>query len=229
MRIRGIVVDFRRILRLGSEFGEMKDYLIDNSVFGEGSILGVFDGHSNEIYERCEDGSSMIVKRISGMKSMERLKIEVEQQLNLSHPCILGPIGFIFDPEARMSRELKIVKLYSEGNSLSEVISQNPVWWTATAKAKAIAGIVLSLRFAHSFGLIHGHLSSKTIVFDLNHRIEITDFYPNDLENGEGGKETSVFSDEGWSPDADIRGFASILFEAMKSRLAKKFWMFVHR
>jgi hypothetical protein len=54
-----------------------------------------------------------------------------------------------------------------EENSLSEAISMNPVWWTPTAKAKvkAIAGIVLGLRFAHSFGLIHGHLNSKYIVF----------------------------------------------------------------
>jgi tRNA A-37 threonylcarbamoyl transferase component Bud32 len=48
------------------------------------------------------------------------------------------------------------------------------MWWTATAKA--VAGIALSLRFAHSLGLIHGHLTSKNICFDIDHRIQITGF-----------------------------------------------------
>jgi hypothetical protein len=114
------------------------------------------------MYERSEDGSLVIVNSKKGFESKESLKIEIEKQLNLFHRCILSPIGFIFDSESReltVSRELKIVGLYSEGSSLTEVISANPIWWTATAKAKAVAGIVLSLRFAHSLGLIHGHLN----------------------------------------------------------------------
>jgi serine/threonine protein kinase len=133
--------------------------------------------------------------------------------LNLLHPCILSPIGFIFDRELRISGELKIVGLYSEGSSLSEVISENPIWWTTTAKAKAVAGIVLSLRFAHSLGLIHGHLTSTNIRFDMDHRIQITNFCRIGLEVGENEKEKGVLSSEGWSPDQDIREFALILFE----------------
>jgi hypothetical protein len=98
---------------------------------------------------------------------------------------------------------------------LAEVISTNPVWWTATAKAKAIAGIVLALRFAHSLGLIHGHLNSNHIHFDVdvNDRIEITDFYLIDHEVAANEKDTDVLSSEGWSLDSDIRGFVSILIE----------------
>jgi hypothetical protein len=96
---------------------------------------------------------------------------------------------------------------------LSEVISENPIWWTATAKAKAVAGIVLALRFAHSLGLIHGHLNTKNICFDLDHRIQITEFCGIGLEVGENEKEKGVLSSEGWSPDQDICEFALILFE----------------
>jgi serine/threonine protein kinase len=96
---------------------------------------------------------------------------------------------------------------------LAEVISENPIWWTATAKAKAVAGIVLSLRFAHSLGLIHGHLNSKNIRFDLDHRIQITDFYWIGLEICESEKDKDILSGERWSPHLDVRGFASILFE----------------
>jgi serine/threonine protein kinase len=158
----------------------------------------------------------VIVNSKNGFESKESLKIEIENQLNLSHPCILSPIGFIFGSELRestVSRELKIVGLYSESSLLSEVISENPIWWTATAKAKAAAGIVLSLRFAHSLGLIHGHLNSQNIRFDLDHRIQITDFYRIGLEVCENEKERDILSNEKWSPHLDVRGFGLILFE----------------
>jgi serine/threonine protein kinase len=168
------------------------------------------------MYERSDDGSLVIVNSKNGFESKESLMVEIENQLNLLHPCILSPIGFIFGPESRelaVSRELKIVGLYSEGSSLTEVISDNPIWWTATAKAKAVAGIVLGLRFAHSLGLIHGHLSSKNIRFDLEHRIEITDFYWIGLEVCESEKDRDILSNERLSPHLDVRGFGLILFE----------------
>jgi hypothetical protein len=105
------------------------------------------------------------------------------------------------------------VEFHSEGNSLSEVISLNPMWWTATAKVKAVAGIVLSLRFAHAFGLIHGHLSSEHIAFHVDHRFQITNSCFNRLADEESEKGADVFSGERWSPDPDVRGFTSILFE----------------
>jgi hypothetical protein len=49
-----------------------------------------------------------------------------------------------------------MVELAVEGGSLAEVLVTKPEWWTSTAKAKAVAGFALGLRFAHSFGLIHG-------------------------------------------------------------------------
>jgi serine/threonine protein kinase len=158
----------------------------------------------------------VIVNSKNGIESKESLMHEIENELNLSHPCILSPIGFIFGPESSeltVSGELKIVGLYSEGNSLAEVISENPIWWTATAKAKAVAGIVLSLRFAHSLGLIHGHLNTTNICFDMDHRIQITNFCRMGLEVSESEKDGDILSGERWSPDLDARGFALILFE----------------
>jgi serine/threonine protein kinase len=213
LRQSGLKVDFRRILRVDSEFGVLNDYLIDLSVFETRSIHSELYVILSEIYQRCEDGSSVIVKSVNGMNSTEGLKNEIENLLNLSHPCILSPIGFIIGRESRMSEDFKIVRLYVEEKSLSEVISVNPVWWTSTAKAKAVVGIVLGLRFCHSLGFIHGHLNSKNIVFDVDHRFQITDFYPTDLRFGANVSAGGVLSDERWSVDADIRGFASILFE----------------
>jgi serine/threonine protein kinase len=95
----------------------------------------------------------------------------MENLLNLRHPCIAAPIGFVVPIESGRPQELKIVRLYLEGCSLSEILSINPIWWTSTVKAKAVTGIVLALRFAHSFRLVHGHLTGNNILFDSDHCI----------------------------------------------------------
>jgi serine/threonine protein kinase len=89
---------------------------------------------------------------------------EIQNLINLRHPCIASPIGFVLPIESGSLQELKIVRLYSEHCSLAEVLVVRPVWWTSTVKAKAIAGIVLDLRFAHSLGLLHGHLTASNIL-----------------------------------------------------------------
>jgi hypothetical protein len=76
---------------------------------------------------------------------------EDDKLLNLRHFCRASPIGFVLPDALSESQELKIVRLYVERISLSEVISTNPVCWTS--KAKAGAGI-------------HGHLNSRNICLD---------------------------------------------------------------
>jgi serine/threonine protein kinase len=112
--------------------------------------------------------------------------------------------------------------MYLEGCSLLKVISVNPHWWTSTVKAKAVAGIVLGLRFAHSLGLVHGHLTTSNILFELDHCIQIVDFKRIDLEVDENEREDETrpggFSREEWAMDKDIQAFASILFELVFGR-----------
>jgi serine/threonine protein kinase len=106
---------------------------------------------------------------------------------------------------------------YFEDCSLVEVLRVNPIWWTSTGKAKAIASIVLGLRFAHSLGLIHGHLTVNNILFDSDYCIQIVDFNRIVLEVGENESEEVTqladFSGEGWTLAKDIQAFTSILFE----------------
>jgi hypothetical protein len=147
---------------------------------------------------------------------------EVENMINLQDPCIAGSIGFVLSIESVNPPELKIIRFYSECYSLAEVVSVNPVWWISTVKAKMIAGIVLGLRFAHSHGLLRGHLSTGNIVFDCEHCIQIVDFEPKLLEFGENGSEERTqlgdFLGEGWTPEKDIQVFASILLEIIVGR-----------
>jgi hypothetical protein len=199
----------------------LEDYIVNLSVFEEQSIIGESDEFRNEIYDRLEDNFLVFVKSKPVSENVKELRIEkeVENLINLRHPCISAPIGFVFGIESGIGRELKIVRMYLEGCSLLEVVSVNPVWWTSTVKAKAIAGIVLGLRYSHSLGLIHGHLTLNNILFDPDHCVQIIDFHPIALELGEMEMESAEvtqlvgFSGEGWTPEKDIAVFASVLFE----------------
>jgi hypothetical protein len=143
----GIEIDFRRIQRVGFDVSCLRDYVVNLSVFEERSIISDSEEVPNEISHRIEDEFGVSVKLILLLETVEKSEIEneLEKLINLRHPCIAGPIGFVFPIESDSLRELKIVRLYLEGCSLLEVFSINPMWWTSTVKAKAVAGIVLSL------------------------------------------------------------------------------------
>jgi hypothetical protein len=140
-----------------------------------------------------------------------QIEHDIEKLMNLRHLCIAARIGFVFPIESGSRRELKIIRLYFEGCSLLEVVSVNPVWWASTVKAKTFAGIVLGLRFAHSLGLVHGHLTGSNILFDFNHCIQIVDFdavflkvREIEMENEEGAQLVG-FSGERWTWEKDLR------------------------
>jgi serine/threonine protein kinase len=198
------------------------DYIVNVSIFEERSIICDSDEVRNEIYHRTEDEFLVFMKSkpLLGNVSESTIEHEIENLINLRHPCIAAPIGFVFPMESGNRLEFKIVRLYLEGYSLLEVISVHPLWWTSTVKAKVVAGLVLGLRFAHSLGLVHGHLTGNNILFDSDHCIQIVDFNPivlhiGEMENGSGsgsgnedGTQLVGFSRKGWTPDRDIEGFA---------------------
>jgi hypothetical protein len=78
--------------------------------------------------------------------------------MGLGRPCIAKAIGVI---HLSPLQGLKIVGVHLCGRSLSGVFSLSLELWTPTAKAKAVMGIVMGLRFSHSLALLHGHLTGK--------------------------------------------------------------------
>jgi serine/threonine protein kinase len=154
------------------------------------------------------------VKSIKVSVNFEMAHIErsIENLMYLLHRCISGTVGVILQSPLQ---NLEIVRMYSAGGSLSEVVSASPEWWTPTAKAKAIVGVVLSMRFAHSFGLLHGHLTANNVLFDDDGVIQICDFCVKSLSevggNSEAIAEVGGFSGENWRPYVDVRGFAELL------------------
>jgi hypothetical protein len=219
LRKKGIEIDFRRILKFDSNLAALTTYLIDISLFEEISVECRIGGVLSEMYRRQDDGCLIVVNSMKLSESNENREIakEIENKLNILHPCISVPIGFILPAESSELRELKIVGLFVEGCSLAEVILTNPMWWTPTMKAKVVAGIALGLRFVHSFGLIHGNLNSNNILLDEAHRIQMTGFGRMDLEvqEGECAREGGISEpfDEEWTAQADIRAFGSLLVE----------------
>jgi serine/threonine protein kinase len=220
----GAAIHCRRIRRVGLDVRCLGDYFINLSGFEERSIICDSDEVGNQICHRIEDELLVVVKSKPLLENVSESQIgmELENLINLGHPCIAAPIGFVFPIESGSWQELKIVRLYFEGCSLTEVLRVNPIRWTSTVKAKVIAGVVLGLRFAHSLGLVHGHLTGNNLLFDSNHSIQVVDFHPIILEVGEDETEDrtqlSGFSREGWTPERHIRAFASILFELVFGR-----------
>jgi hypothetical protein len=208
----GIVIDFRRIERVGFDIGCLGNYIVNLSEFEERSIICNSNEISNKVCNRIEDEFLVFMKSKPHSANVEAS--EIEALINLRHPCISAPIGFVFPIESGSPQELKIVRLYLDGYSLLEVISIHPIWWTPTVKAKAVAGIVLALRFSHSLGLLHGNLTGNNILFDSDHCVQIVDFNPIvsevvESENeSEYGTQFRGFSREGWTPKMDIQAFA---------------------
>jgi hypothetical protein len=211
IRRSGIAVDFQRILRADSGLCLLEDAALDLAAIDEGPALGRSGRGSTQIYRRRIDGALAVVKSVSLPAPIGRCQIatEIENLFNLRHPLIAPLIGIVFPVESGGRRELKTARLHASGGSLADVLANPPPWWTPTAKAEAVVGIALALRFAHGLGLLHGAVKADNVLFDADRRIQIGDFSPIRLETGA----VEPFSGEKWAPAADVCAFASLLSE----------------
>jgi serine/threonine protein kinase len=216
LRRSGVAVDFRRILRAASGLGGLEESALDLAAFDEGPALGRSDRGWTQIYLPRMDGALAVVNSVSLSPRLERRQIatEIENLFNLRHPLIAPLIGFVLPVESGGPRELKTARLHASGGSLADVLANPPAWWTPTAKAKAVVGIALALRFAHGLGLLHGAVKAANVFFDADRRIQIADFSPLRLESGE----VEPFSGEKWAPTADVCAFSFLLFEIAVGR-----------
>jgi hypothetical protein len=216
VRKSGIEVDLKRIRRFGSGLPPLSDCLFDFSGFIEGSMLSESDRISTQLYEECEGGPRILVKTITRSLRVDDGHDEraIEYFMNLRHPCISGVIGVSLPSQLSV---LRIIGTPFGDNSLSRVISASPLWWTPTAKAKAIAGLALALEFVHGFGFIHGHLTTNNVFFNEDGVIQITDFghkVLGDLASNDSAEGyVGGFCGESWTPKVDIQAFIKILSE----------------
>jgi hypothetical protein len=113
LRRSGIKSDFRRIERVGFGLRCLRDYDVNLSKFEERSTIMESSSIRNEIYARIEDELLIVVKSNPHLENVEKSTIdhEIEKLINVRHPCIAGPIGFIFPIEWSILPELKIVRM----------------------------------------------------------------------------------------------------------------------
>jgi serine/threonine protein kinase len=188
--------------------------LLTFSGFSEGSELSERDEISPPLSNGSDNEFQIIVKsnNLSACIANCHFMRTVELVMNMRHPCIAAVIGVLFPSRFH---KLQIVRLFCGGTSLSHVVSTSPEWWTPTAKAKTIVGLVLGMRFAHSFGLLHGHLTGNNILFDGDGMIQISDFCLSSLREQEEVQSTMAevggFSGEIWTPKADVQAFFKLL------------------
>jgi serine/threonine protein kinase len=117
---------------------------------------------------RKPSGKSIALWFLHLVRIIERRYIETEMEnlLNLRHPMIAPLIGCVFPVKSNRQQNFKIMRLYATDDSLADVLSDPPAWWTPTMKAKVVMGIALGLRFAHGLGLLHGAVKASNILFD---------------------------------------------------------------
>jgi hypothetical protein len=94
-----------------------------------------------------------VVKCLSFSPSIGRRLIatEIVRLQNLRHSLIARLLEFLLPVESRGWCELKPVRLHATEDSLADVLSNSPAWWTPPVKA--VPGISFALRFPRRLGL----------------------------------------------------------------------------
>jgi hypothetical protein len=126
--MEGIEVDFRCFLSFKWYVPDFRAYEIDLSEFEKRRFLTECNEMLCENYERFEDGFLIFIKSMKISNCFESHKFEkaLENVMNLHHPCIIFPIGFVFPTKGYSLQELNIAGLCFESGSLSEILSENP-------------------------------------------------------------------------------------------------------
>jgi serine/threonine protein kinase len=169
------------------------------------------------LYRRKSDSLEIVTKEIANFEfdSSDHLFELLEMLTHLKHPFIAPLCGIVFPTD---SANLMIAAPYYENGSLKDVLANPPSWWTPTAKSKAIVGIVLGMRFAHSLCCAHGSLKPSNILFDKDKCVQITDFCSTGLHEGVSNNFELNEPRVVWNGNEDLFWFSSILIEILVGR-----------
>jgi hypothetical protein len=154
---------------------------------------------------------------------------ELETMITLRHPCVVQMRGWC--PAAGGGDGEKfpqIVLEYLRPPSLKTLLDKPGEydWWTSTAKAKAIVGIVQAMSFLHSRNLMHRELKTRIVLLDDEHQVKIGGFGRSKFDDADlQMKQTSSLSTslyqapEMWEYEytnsVDVYSFAMILYRMM--------------
>jgi serine/threonine protein kinase len=175
-------------------------------------------------FHETPDGVRQAIKIIAMDANLES---DIAALVELAHPYVLRTEGF-----TRMedSANLAVVTELMENGALSENLSRKrhgklPHLRSPIKISKIVAGVVLGMRFMHSYGCAHGNLKPANLLLDRQWRVRIADFgishfrhderlllesfYPGDLHY----LPPERFEGEAPSKGKDLYAFGLILYE----------------
>lgn len=107
----------------------------------------------------------------------ESFRREVEALTKVRHRCVVPLFGF---SSPTITEDMfRIGTAYMSGGTLETVIlkkSGSPAWYTPTAKAAILLGIVMGMEHIHSKGIIHRDLKPANVLLNDDHLPYLADF-----------------------------------------------------
>jgi serine/threonine protein kinase len=175
------------------------------------------------LFEERKTGQRIVVKAFRHPRHDDLFFRELMALLSLIHPCIVPLFGYV----RRVRREgSKLATHFMSGSSLEGVLRSDPSpdWFTPTAKAIIVAGIVIGMRHVHNMRFMHGDLKPSNILLDRHHRPRLADIgssrweaNQSTLAGGAGIAYTApeLSGSEGYTNKIDVYSFALILYEIL--------------
>jgi serine/threonine protein kinase len=209
-----------------AESSALEAFVINFADFRRVKSLGISDTGETFRIQHKETNQEIVMKKFSTRLDSFGFFPAFKRALQMSHPCIVRPIGFgpsIDAPELMFGSE------FMPNGSLEDVFQavqkrRAASFWTPDTKAQTIVNIVAGMAFIHDQGLVHGFLHPGNVVFDADYSARIADFIRPDrrLDTSQGSQNPSyvapeLLGNEAVKPTskADVYGFGLILWEIL--------------
>jgi hypothetical protein len=119
----------------------------------------------------------MSLKRFPALTNRKLLALflsELTPLLALRHSCAVSISGI--QPPSRSTGPAVATALPPSPSLAALLRLSSPPWWTVTAKAVVIVGVLLAMVRAHSLGIAHRALRPDCVFLDANHRPKVGEF-----------------------------------------------------
>jgi hypothetical protein len=143
--------------------------IVDDSAFRRNEELGCTDSGHYYLLTKNSDNTAYVELSyyswwdVTNATFLERL----EDWISISHPCVMPIMGIISkDTDLSLVLQTSWVCLLEDLLQKTNKGVSVPPFWTELTRAKIIVGIAHGMDHIHSHGIVHGTLSSHTILLD---------------------------------------------------------------